>query len=118
MARVKVYDDKGRPHKVGMGLFARVFMEHFPLLPVEEESRLHDPKLRENFIERVFCYRRFQDLVQNGVTKQGLIRFHTIHKYLLLAHSQQHYQGATRGAGDARAGGRARPSRRPRHRAG
>ncbi|MBH0189516.1 MAG: YbgA family protein, partial [Nitrospira sp.] len=56
------------------------------------EGRLCDPSLRENFIERVFCYRRFQDLVQNGVTRQALIRFHTIHKYLLLAHSQQHYE--------------------------
>ena len=62
------------------------------MIPVEEEGRLCDPSLRENFIERVFCYRRFQDLLRNGVTRQALIRFHTVHKYLRLAHSQQHYE--------------------------
>ncbi len=90
--RVRVYTAQGMPSHNGVGIFAKAFTEQFPLIPVEEEGRLCDPSLRENFIERVFCYRRFQDLVQNGVTKQGLIRFHTIHKYLLLAHSQQHYE--------------------------
>ncbi len=55
MERVKVYNDKGMPIKKGIGLFARAFMEHFPLLPVEDEGRLHDPKLRENFIEAHLC---------------------------------------------------------------
>ncbi len=90
--RVRVYTAQGMPSQNGVGIFAKAFTEQFPLIPVEEEGRLCDPFLRENFIERVFCYRRFQDLVQNGVTKQALIRFHTIHKYLLLAHSQQHYK--------------------------
>jgi Uncharacterized conserved protein len=54
MERVKVYDEKGMPAKTGVGIFARIFMEHFPLLPVEEEGRLHDTQLRENFIERIF----------------------------------------------------------------
>ena len=56
MERVKVYDSKGMPRKIGVGLFARIFMEHFPLTPVEEDGRLHDPILRENFIERIFTY--------------------------------------------------------------
>jgi uncharacterized protein YbgA (DUF1722 family)/uncharacterized protein YbbK (DUF523 family) len=90
--RVRVYTAQGVPSHSGVGIFAKAFMEQFPLIPVEEEGRLCDPSLRENFIERVFCYRRFQDLVQTGVTRQALIRFHTIHKYLLLAHSQQHYE--------------------------
>ena len=90
--RVRVYTAHGMPSHSTTGIFAKAFMEQFPLIPVEEEGRLSDPALRENFIERVFCYRRFQDLVQNGITKQALIRFHTIHKYLLLAHSQQHYE--------------------------
>lgn len=51
MERIKVYDEKGMPAKTGVGIFARIFMEHFPLLPVEEEGRLHDTQLRENFIE-------------------------------------------------------------------
>jgi uncharacterized protein YbgA (DUF1722 family)/uncharacterized protein YbbK (DUF523 family) len=90
--RVRVYTIQGMPSQSGVGIFAKAYIEQFPLIPVEEEGRLCDHSLRENFIERVFCYRRFQDLVQNGVTKQALIRFHTIHKYLLLAHSQQHYE--------------------------
>lgn len=90
--RVRVYTAQGMPSHSGAGIFAKAFTEQFPLIPIEEEGRLCDASLRENFIERVFCYRRFQDLVQNGFTRQALIWFHTIHKYLLLAHSQQHYK--------------------------
>jgi len=89
MERVRIYNKHGMPSRNGVGLFARAFIEQFPLLPVEEEGRLCDPTLRENFIERVFCYRRWQDLVQSGVTRQALVQFHTIHKYVLLAHSPQ-----------------------------
>ena len=87
--RVRIYNEHGKPGRTGVGLFARAFIEQFPLIPVEEEGRLCDPTLRENFIERVFCYRRWQDLVQSGVTRQALVQFHTIHKYLLLAHHPQ-----------------------------
>jgi uncharacterized protein YbgA (DUF1722 family)/uncharacterized protein YbbK (DUF523 family) len=87
--RVRLYNEQGIPNRNGVGLFARAFIEEFPLIPVEEEGRLCEPTLRENFIERVFCYRRWQDLVQSGVTRQALMQFHTIHKYLLLAHSPQ-----------------------------
>jgi uncharacterized protein YbgA (DUF1722 family) len=80
------------PSRKGVGLFARAFIEQFPLIPVEEEGRLCDPTLRENFIERVFCYRRWQDLIQRGATKQALVQFHTIHKYLLMAHHPQQYE--------------------------
>ncbi len=99
--RVRVYTAQGMPSHSGTGIFAKAFAEQFPLIPVEEEGRLCDALLRENFIEQVFCYRRFQDLLQNGVTKQALIRFHTIHKYLLLAHSQQHYEAMGRLVGQA-----------------
>ena len=87
--RVRLYNEHGVPSRKGVGLFAQAFMKQFPLVPVEEEGRLCDPTLRENFIERVFCYHRWQDLVQNGVTKQALVQFHTIHKYVLLAHHPQ-----------------------------
>lgn len=90
--RVRIYNEHGMPSRSGVGLFARGFLEQFPLIPVEEEGRLCDAPLRENFIERVFCYRRYQDLLRSGVTRQAVVRFHTIHKYLLLAHSQQHYE--------------------------
>jgi len=87
--RVRNYNEHGMPSRNGVGLFARAFIEQFPLIPVEDEGRLCDPTLRENFIERVFCYRRWQDLVQRGVTRQALVQFHTIHRYLLLAHHSQ-----------------------------
>ena len=99
--RVRIYTEQGMPGHNGAGLFARAFVGQFPLIPVEEEGRLCDAPLRENFIERVFCYRRYQDLLQNGVTRQAVVRFHTIHKYLLLAHSTQHYQQLGRLVGQA-----------------
>ena len=99
--RVRLYNEHGMPSRNGVGLFARAFIEEFPLIPVEEEGRLCDPSLRENFIERVFCYRRFQDLAVNGITRQTVVRFHTIHKYLLLSHSQPHYQVLGRLVGHA-----------------
>ncbi|MBX3328202.1 MAG: DUF523 and DUF1722 domain-containing protein [Nitrospira sp.] len=90
--RVRVYTPQGMPSHSGVGIFAKAFRDAFPLIPVEEEGRLCDSLLRENFIERVFCYRRLQNLLHNGLNRQELIRFHTIHKYLLLSHSQQHYK--------------------------
>jgi uncharacterized protein YbgA (DUF1722 family)/uncharacterized protein YbbK (DUF523 family) len=91
MERVRVYDDHGMPVKKGKGLFARIFMEHFPLLPVEDEGRLHDPKLRENFIEAIFAFKRWRDLGAKP-SRKGLVDFHTRHKLLLLAHSPEHYR--------------------------
>jgi uncharacterized protein YbgA (DUF1722 family) len=99
--RVRMYTEQGIPSHSGSGIFALAFQNQFPLIPVEEEGRLSDPALRENFIERVFCYRRFQDLLHNGITRQALIRFHTIHKYLLLSHGQQQYESIGRLVGQA-----------------
>jgi uncharacterized protein YbgA (DUF1722 family)/uncharacterized protein YbbK (DUF523 family) len=101
MERVRIYNEHGLSVRNGVGLFARAFIEQFPLIPVEEEGRLCEPALRENFIERVFCYRRWQDLVQSGMTRQALVQFHTIHKYLLLAHHPQQYQALGRLVGQA-----------------
>ncbi|MBD0315063.1 MAG: DUF523 and DUF1722 domain-containing protein [Nitrospiraceae bacterium] len=102
MERVRVYNPHGMPARNGVGIFARGFMAQYPLIPVEEEGRLCDPALRENFIERVFCYRRYQDLVSHGITRQAMVRFHTIHKYLLLAHNQSHYEILGRLVGQAK----------------
>ena len=90
MERVKVYGDKGIPSKVGVGIFARIFMEHFPLTPVEEEGRLHDPVLRENFIERIFTCMRYCDLMEGTRQTGRLVDFHAKNKYLLMAHSPKH----------------------------
>jgi uncharacterized protein YbgA (DUF1722 family) len=92
MERVKVYADNGIPEKKGTGLFADKIMKKNPLLPVEDEGRLNDPVLRENFINRVYVYSRWKNLIDNGISKSGLLDFHTRHKYLLLAHNQQAYR--------------------------
>lgn len=96
MERVKVYSAKGMPSNNGRGLFANAFMEHFPLLPVEEEGRLNDPGLRENFIERVFTLRRWREMLVEDNTRGGLVKFHERHKYLFMSHSIPHYRGLGR----------------------
>jgi uncharacterized protein YbgA (DUF1722 family) len=80
------------PVKKGIGMFARIFIDHFPLLPVEEEGRLHDPVLRENFIERIFTLKRWRETLAQGENRGHLVSFHTRHKLLILSHSSKHYQ--------------------------
>jgi len=92
MKGVRVYSPEGMPRYRGVGIFARAFMEYFPLLPVEDEGRLSDPGLRENFIERVFVFRRWKDFIHKGGTIKDLISFHTNHKLLVLSHSPRHYR--------------------------
>ena len=101
MERVKVYNEKGVPAKTGSGIFARIFMDHFPLLPVEEEGRLHDPKLRENFIERIFTFKRWRDCLAQKKTRGTLVDFHTNHKMLLLSHSPDLHRRMGRLVGQA-----------------
>lgn len=91
MERVKVYAPAGMPRKSGVGLFARAFMAHFPLLPVEDEGRLHDPRLRENFIESIFVFQRWRQL-RAEPSPGALVDFHTRHKLLLLAHAPELYR--------------------------
>ncbi len=91
LKNVKIYQDNGIPLKNGMGLFARAFTEKFPYVPVEEEGRLHDSKLRENFLEQVFVYKRWQDYMADDSTLAGLEIFHRRHKYLLITHSESGY---------------------------
>lgn len=90
--RVKVYDANGVPSPSGVGIFARAFIERFPHLPTEEEGRLHDPNLRENFIERIFIACRWQQWLRSDPTPGGLVRFHTAMKLTLMAHSPKHYK--------------------------
>jgi uncharacterized protein YbgA (DUF1722 family) len=92
MERVKVYTDKGMPVKKGVGMFARAFMAHFPLIPVEEDGRLHDPILRENFIERIFTLKRWRELLEKKPSLGNLIEFHTQNKLLIFSHSEKHYR--------------------------
>lgn len=92
MERVKVYGKKGMPQRKGMGIWAEVLMRHLPLLPVEEEGRLHDPLLRENFVERVFACYRWSEFVGSGPRPADLVQFHTRQKLTLQSHSEPHYR--------------------------
>lgn len=88
MEKVKVYNEKGGVIGSAPGMFARVFMAHFPTLPCEEEGRLHDPDLRENFIERVFTLWRFRKAVREAPTLATLMAFHARNKLLIQAHNE------------------------------
>jgi uncharacterized protein YbgA (DUF1722 family) len=92
MARVKLYNDKGLAQRSATGLFAKEVMAAHPLLPVEEEGRLNDADLRDNFITRVYVYARWKAILDAGMTKSALINFHASHKFLLLAHSTVIYR--------------------------
>lgn len=92
MERVKVYGGGGVPARTGAGVFTRIFMERFPRVPVEEEGRLTDPVLREMFVERVFCLRRFRGLLARPLSRGALVDFHTDHKLLLLSHDRGRYE--------------------------
>lgn len=92
MERVKVYNEKGMAEKKGVGIFAGIFMQHFPLIPVEEEGRLHDPILRENFIESIFSLKAWRETLSLRKSMAYIIDFHTRHKLLIMAHSVNHYR--------------------------
>jgi len=90
MQRIRVYNEKGGVVRTGVGMFARELLAHFPLLPIEEDGRLNDDGIRENFIERIFAYNRWRDLLATSKSRGGLVDFHTKHKMLILSHSRKH----------------------------
>ncbi|MBQ56270.1 MULTISPECIES: DUF523 and DUF1722 domain-containing protein [Pseudomonas] len=95
--RVKVYQDNGRPSEPkGQGIFAREFCKRHPNLPVEEDGRLNDPVLRENFLTRVFAYAQWQQLCKDGLSRHRLIEFHSRYKYLLMATNPLQYKALGR----------------------
>ena len=104
MVHVRLYQGQAAS-KNGVGIYAAALLRRFPTLPVEEEGRLNDSVLRENFVERLFARRRWLDFIAAGPTPADLIRFHTRHKFALLAHSPELYrelgrQMATAGIAD------------------
>lgn len=107
LERVKVYEGHGAPTRDGRGLFAAALVEGFAHLPVEEEGRLADPGLRDNFVERVFAYWRLRGLFAGRWTLGDLVAFHTAHKLMVLAHAPEAY----RRLGRLVAGGRGLPRR-------
>ena len=90
--RVKVYGRSTPPTRSGMGLFAAALQQRYPFLPIEDEGRLSDPRLRDNFVERVFAYRRVRDFFAASWTNADLVAFHAAHKLMLMAHSTAAYQ--------------------------
>lgn len=103
--RIRVYEeDSGMPQRQGRGLFATSLVSRFPTLPVEEEGRLHDPRLRENFIERIFVHERWSRFLREDRSPGGLVRFHTAHKMTLLAHHPGIYAELGRMVADAGSG--------------
>jgi uncharacterized protein YbgA (DUF1722 family)/uncharacterized protein YbbK (DUF523 family) len=101
---VKVYDEKGNPSRRGVGIFARAFTERFPLVPVEDEGRLNDAGIRENFLERVYAFHRWRAFERGDGSLGGLVAFHTVHKLLLMSHDPR----APAALGSLVAGARAR----------
>ncbi|HCD9751665.1 DUF523 and DUF1722 domain-containing protein [Pseudomonas aeruginosa] len=102
LQRVKVYPEGGgAPRAEGRGRFAAALCEALPELPVEEEGRLHDPVLRENFLTRVFAHAHWQALCQRGLSHSAIVAFHSRYKYQLLAHSPEHYRSLGRLLGEA-----------------
>jgi uncharacterized protein YbgA (DUF1722 family)/uncharacterized protein YbbK (DUF523 family) len=112
MERVKVRDAKGMAKRDGRGLFAEALLSANPALPVEEEGRLNDAVLRENWIERVFAYRRLRSLFEGRFSVGRLVAFHTAHKLQLLAHSTEAYRRLGRLVAGAKAMERAELRRR------
>lgn len=90
--RVKVYSEKGIPGKMGIGLWARAFTDHFPRIPVEEDGRLNDPELRENFIEQIFAMKRWRAILAKRRRLGAIVDFHTRNKLLILSHSPANYR--------------------------
>jgi len=93
LERVKVYQPSGHPHQTrGAGLFAQALMKKYPLMPIEEEGRLHDDALYDNFVTRVYAYHYFRKEVLHQPSLRKLIEFHASYKYILMAHNQQLYK--------------------------
>lgn len=93
MERVRVYEpENNNNRKAGRGIYTDVLMKTFPWLPVEEDGRLHDPMIRENFVERVYALHELNSVRERGLTRGELIAYHSRYKLLLLAHSQPKYR--------------------------
>jgi len=88
MERVSIYNEKGNMARKGAGLFASALKARFPLMPMEEEGRLNDMRLRETFMESVYAYQRWLELTESDPKPHDLVRFHTEHKFQLLAHDE------------------------------
>ena len=97
MERVKIYNEQGDALPAnGIGVFANEIMKANPLLPCEENGRLNDAIIRENFVARIFTYKSWQLLVETGLSKHKLMQFHSKHKYLVMSHDLLAYKALGR----------------------
>lgn len=97
LERIKVYQENGHPHMQRVaGLFTQALQQRYPLLPIEEDGRLHDPALRENFLLRVFAHHEFRHTVLADLSMKALIDYHSRYKYVVMAHSQSAYKALGR----------------------
>ncbi len=101
MEHVKVYSKSSVLRQNGQGIYAKAFMDNQPLVPCEEEGRLGDPQLRENFIQRVFVFHRWRQMLTRRLTPGKLMDFHTRHKYIVMAHQPRTHQQLDRLIADA-----------------
>jgi len=101
LERIRVYRNGTPIRRNESGLFVKTLKERWPGLPLEEEGRLNDPRLRENFIERVFARNRWRVLVGRGLSRRSLVDFHTAHKLLIRAHNEAAYRRLGRLVGAA-----------------
>ncbi|SDY49629.1 YbgA family protein [Tindallia californiensis] len=90
--RVKIYHENGNPIGKGSGMFAAAYKKAFPNIPAEEDGRLNDPHLRENFIVRVFAHHRWKEFLKKDPSVGELVEYHTREKMLMMAHSVEHYK--------------------------
>jgi uncharacterized protein YbgA (DUF1722 family)/uncharacterized protein YbbK (DUF523 family) len=102
MERVKIYNSKGMPGDTGSGMFAHGVMKAFPHLPTEEEGRLGDPRLRENFLQRVFVYHHWRHQIEPNLSVRELTKFHACIKLTLMSHDQNRARDLGRLAATAR----------------
>lgn len=94
MERVKVYRENGyvASEKIGVGLYTQQLIKRMPWLPIEEDGRLNDPILRENFVFRIFALKDFYDAMAEGVSRRAIVAFHSRYKLVLMAHSPTAYK--------------------------
>ena len=103
MERVRLNDQNGHQlGKVGVGVFTQQLMHTYPWLPVEEDGRLLDANLRENFVTRIFACHDYQQMLQSGFTVGKLVAFHSRYKFLVMAHSPTAYRELGRLVAQAR----------------
>ncbi len=87
-----VYRTNGYSKEKSDGLFVKMCKEQFPLLPMEEEARLNDPWLRENFIMQLFAYDDFENFKVSKPSMKDLVAFHQSYKFMLQAKNEMMYR--------------------------